>query len=293
MDDSFLYRVTAGETLIGDGAIGTQLLKYGLGGGRYPEEINLENPSLLRKIASEYIEAGADVLTTNTFGASPARLLRRSSALANMATEINTAAVACLKDFNAFISGSIGPCGDILEPYGSAAEVDLWVSFRVQAKALVHAGVDLICVETMMDLREAVLAVKAVRSISKQIPIIASMTFNLTPAGSFTIMGDSPVKVAESLVTAGANLVGTNCGDGTPVSIAAIQEFQLLSPVPLFIQPNAGRPFLDDDDVVYPESPEFMATALGRLTNISLIGGCCGTTPAHIKAISAVFHGRH
>ncbi len=182
----FLERIQAGETLVGDGAWGTQLMARGLQAGESPEAINLSNPGVLAEIAALYVDAGADLITTNTFGGSSLRL--KDHGLDDRTEKINRAAVAAIAPVvadRAYVAGSMGPTGKILEPYGDTAPEIVAEAFERQAGALVEAGADLIVVETMIDLREAELAIKAVRSASAEIPLIATMTFRCNTARIF------------------------------------------------------------------------------------------------------------
>ena len=285
-----LARLAAGETLCGDGAWGTQLMARGLGPGASPESLNLERPEVLVEVAELYLDAGADLLTTNTFGGSPLNLAAHG--LDDLTEEINRLAVEALEPVakgRACISASVGPTGKILEPYGDTAPEVVVDAFNRQIGALIEAGADLICVETMIDLREAELAVRAARSISGEIPVIATMTFDATPRGFFTTMGTSVEEACSTLIEAGADIVGSNCGNGIDTMLDIARVFEKHSPVPVIIQSNAGLPKNRGGELVYPESPEFMAARVGRLMElgVSIIGGCCGTTPEHIRAIRA------
>jgi 5-methyltetrahydrofolate--homocysteine methyltransferase len=175
----------------------------------------------------------------------------------------------------------------MLKPLGDTEPEEITSSFQRQIKALLSAGADVICIETMMDVNEAALAIRAVRSLDPAIPIMATMTFNKLPQGFFTIMG-SPIKAAAAeLEKAGADIIGSNCGNGIEDMIAIAREFRQNSRLPIAIQSNAGLPLSDGTSLTYPETPEFMA---GRATEllalgVQVIGGCCGTTPEHIRAI--------
>ena len=262
----------------------------GLAAGKCPESINLDDPEVLAEVAELYLDAGADLVTTNTFGGSPLNLA--SHGLEERSEEINRAAVEVLKpvvEGRAYISASVGPTGRILEPYGDAAPDDVAEAFDRQIRALVEAGADLICIETMIDLREAELAIRAARSISTEIPIIATMTFDATQRGFFTTMGSSVEQACENLVEAGADIVGSNCGNGIDTMLEIAREFSRHSSVPVIIQSNAGLPSNAHGELVYPETPEFMAARVAQLIGlgVSIIGGCCGTGPEHIRAIRA------
>jgi len=258
--------------------------------------MNLKNSGVLVEIAKLYLDAGADLVTTNTFGASPLNLA--SHGLGQRSEEINRVAVEVLGPVTqgrAYISASVGPTGRILEPYGDAAPEEVADAFDRQIGALVKAGADLICVETMIDLREAELAVRAARSISADIPVVATMTFDDTPRGFFTTMGTSIEQACGSLVEAGADMVGSNCGNGIETMLEIAREFTMHASRPIIIQSNAGLPVNRGGELIYPESPEFMAEQVGRLMDlgVSIIGGCCGTTPDHIRAIRSAIDAHH
>jgi 5-methyltetrahydrofolate--homocysteine methyltransferase len=283
-----LERLQAGEILCSDGAWGTQLMARGLKPGDSPEALNLSNPDALVEVASLYIEAGAQLITTNTFGGSSLKL--HSYALDDRTEEINRAAVEVLKPLvadKAYILASVGPTGKLLKPYGDTEPEAMAEAFNRQTGALVEAGADLICVETMIDLTEARLAIEAARSHSAEIPIVATMTFDATPRGFFTTMGVTVEQACAGLVETGANIVGSNCGNGIDKMVEIAREFATHSSVPVIIQSNAGVPENVGGEVVYPESPEFMAERVGQLIDLGvvIIGGCCGTGPDHIRAL--------
>jgi 5-methyltetrahydrofolate--homocysteine methyltransferase len=280
-----------GELLVGDGAWGTQLLERGLKPGGCPEEFNLEQPEILSEIADRYVEAGAEILTTNTFGGSGLRL--RPFGLEDRTEQVNEAAVEAARHAagdRARVSGSVGPTGSILKPYGDADESEVRETFERQILALTRAGVDLLCIETMTDLREAILAVKAAKAIAPAVPVAATMTFEPTRRGYFTVMGVTVEQAAGGLGEAGADLVGSNCGIGIEAMIGVAREFKRHTPLPMVIQPNAGLPQNRGGRVVYPETPEFMADKARELIDlrVSVLGGCCGTTPEHVRAIRNV-----
>jgi 5-methyltetrahydrofolate--homocysteine methyltransferase len=288
--NSPLARLEAGETLCGDGAWGTQLMARGLPSGECPESMNLTRPEVLVEIAELYLDSGADLVTTNTFGGSPLKLALHG--LDDRTEKINRVAVEALNPVvkgRAYISASVGPTGRILEPYGDTAPEVVADAFNRQIGALIEAGADLICVETMIDLNEAALAVRAARSISTELPVIATMTFEATPRGFFTTMGSTVEQACSTLVEAGADIVGSNCGNGIDTMLEIAREFAAHATSPVIIQSNAGLPDNRGGELVYPESPEYMAERVSQLMDlgIAIIGGCCGTGPEHIRAIRA------
>jgi 5-methyltetrahydrofolate--homocysteine methyltransferase len=283
-----------GKPLISDGAMGSLLIEKGLEAGNAPESMNFERPEVLEEIAAAYLAAGADILHTNTFGGSGLKL--SSYALDGKVKEINEIAVAAARKVaggDAVVSASCGPTGKLLKPFGDVEEDALYDTFRRQLEFAIGAGVDAVTVETMTDLTEATLAVKAAKSISRSIPVLATMTFDSTPRGFFTIMGVSIEQAARGLEEAGADVIGSNCGNGIETMVEIAREFTKVSKVPILIQANAGLPEIRDDVVIYPESPEFMAEKSKALVDlgVAIIGGCCGTTPEHIRALRRMVDG--
>ena len=286
-----LTRLAAGSVLVGDGAWGTLLLARGLRQGEPPEGVNLTRPEVLEDIATQYLKAGADLITTNTFGGSPARL--RQFGLDGQTEAINSAAVGAVRRVaqgHAYTSASVGPSGHLLKPYGDADPADIGAGFERQMRALAEAGADLLCIETMTDLAEAVLAVRAARTVAPSLPVMATMTFESTRRGFFTVMGASIELAVRGLSDAGADILGSNCGNGSEAMVAIAREFRARTARPIAIQPNAGLPQPLAGVLVYPETPEFMAEQARELlaAGVAIIGGCCGTTPAHTRALREV-----
>ncbi len=279
------------KILVADGAMGTMLFAKGLKPGEPPESVNLENPEILEEIAQTYFDAGADIIQTNTFGASPLKL--SDYGLQDKTEEINRIAVEKVRkvvEEKTYVSGSVGPSGKLLKPFGDTEPEDIYKSYERQMKALINAGVDLICIETMTDLNEATLAIKAAKSISPEIPIMATMTFDETPRGFYTIMGVSIEAAVVGLQKAGADIIGSNCGNGIENMIKIAREFKKYAILPIIIQSNAGIPKMKEGKLFYSETPEFFAEKAKELIDagVSIIGGCCGTTPEYIRAIRKV-----
>ncbi len=286
--ENILERLRRGDVIVGDGALGTQLMKRGLKHGEPPEIYNLTQPHVLEEIASLYLEAGAEIITTNSFGASSLRL--RQFSLDQDAEAINRAAVEAVRRAvgnKAYVSASIGPTARMIRPLGDTEPEEIYSSFRGQIGALLSAGADMICIETMTDLNEAKLALTAVRSLDLKVPVMATMTFAKTPKGFFTLMGSSIQSVASALDSAGANIIGSNCGEGIESMIGIAREFRQHSRLPIAIQSNAGLPAASETGLVYPETPDYVAGKAVELLNlgVQIIGGCCGTGPEHIRAI--------
>lgn len=283
-----LERLRTGPVLIGDGAWGTLLMARGLPPGEPPEALNLSRPEVLEEIARQYLEAGADVITTNTFGGSPARL--RTYRLDDLVEAINRAAVEAARRAvgrRAYVSASIGPSGRLLAPHGDADPTEIGAGFELQVRAVAEAGADLVCIETMTDLAEAVLAVRAARRAAPGLPVMATMTFEKTRRGFFTVMGDSIAQSIRELTEAGADILGSNCGNGSDVMLEIARDIRSRTDRPIAIRPNAGLPVTRSGAVVYPEDPAFLAVRARALmeAGVALVGGCCGTTPDHVRAI--------
>ena len=292
---TLLDRLRKDEILLVDGAMGTMLMERGLRPGECPEKWNLERPEVLEDVARLYFEAGADIIQTNTFGGSPLKLAHYN--LDSQTEEINVKAVRAVRQAvgdQAMIAASCGPTGGLLKPYGDIKPEVMSAAFKRQLAALLAEGIDLIFVETMTDLAEATLVIKAAKSLSPSTPVCATMTFDATPRGFYTVMGVSIEQAATGLAEAGADVIGSNCGNGIENMIKIAEEFRRHSPLPLLIQSNAGLPEIRDDKVVYAETPEFMAEKSRQLLDagVNIIGGCCGTTPAHITAFRQIVDDR-
>lgn len=288
---TFLEKIKMGKVLVGDGAWGTMLFNRGLAQGDCPELFNLTHPEVIEEVAQLYIDAGAELITTNTFGGSPLKLSDYD--LDHKVFEINSEAVRIVKEIvpvDVFVSGSVGPSGRMLLPYGDSEPEEIFEGFKKQIGALIEAKADLICIETMMDLQEALLAVKATRELSANIPLAVTMTFDKTPKGYFTMMGVSIENAANSLSETGADILGSNCGNGIDKMIEIAKEFNNVTDKYLLIQSNAGMPLMKDGGLHYPESPDYFGEKTVELieAGVSIIGGCCGSTPDHIKAIRCV-----
>ncbi|UCE23924.1 MAG: homocysteine S-methyltransferase family protein [Candidatus Zixiibacteriota bacterium] len=286
-----LERLSKGEILVSDGAMGTMLFERGLKSGDCPEKINLEKPETLTEIAALYAGAGADIVSTNTFGGSPLKLAQYG--LDGKTEEINVAAIRAARqaiDNRSYIAASVGPCGRLLEPYGDCRPEEVSGGFRRQLEAIFSEAVDAVFVETMTDINEAILTVKAAKDLSPSTPVSASMTFDETPRGFLTIMGVSVEQACKELGEAGADIVGSNCGNGIENMTKIAAEFALHTTLPIIIQSNAGLPAIVDGKPIYSETPEFMAANCDQLldSGVRIIGGCCGTTPEHIASIRKV-----
>jgi 5-methyltetrahydrofolate--homocysteine methyltransferase len=286
--DSLLARLSRGERLVGDGAWGTQLMLRGLPAGQPPEWFALERPEVIEEVARLYLEAGADLVTTDTFGGSSFRL--KLHGLDGERGRINRQAVEAVRRAvagRALVSASVGPSGQLLEPFGDTPAGAVEAAFEEQIAVLAEAGADVLCIETMSDLGEATLALRAARRAAPALPVIATMTFERTPRGFFTVMGTGAEQAAAALAAAGADVVGSNCGTGIGDMVEVARAMTRLGGPPVAIQPNAGLPETREGEVVYHETPESMASRVAELLEIgvTIVGGCCGTTPEHTRAI--------
>jgi len=294
-----LLAAIAGKVLLADGAMGTQLQRAGLEPGGCGEAWNLDHPERVLAIQRGYVAAGADCLLTNTFGASRIMLERYEEA--GRVEEINRAAPALARAAfggrPGFVIGDIGPFGGLLEPYGELPRDKVEAAFREQARALVAGGVDAIIIETQTALEELEIAIAAAREAGAPV-VIGSLAFDrmLDEADVRTMMGVSPEAAAEVLARAGADVAALNCGTGIDLTMAAevARRYHGASGLPVMAQPNAGQPVLEAGQVVYRETPEQMAVGLPALLDAGarIVGGCCGSTPDHIRAFRTIIDAR-
>ena len=277
--------------LLGDGAMGTQLMFAGLEQGGSGEAWNLTHPERVLAIQRRYVEAGSECLLTNTFGGS--RIMLNRHGIADDAAAINAAAVAIARDAfggrDGYVIGDIGPFGGLMEPYGEFTEAQVLAAFREQAKALVDAGADAIIIETQTSLEELRLGLRAAREAGAAC-VIGSMAYDVTLDGTTfrTMMGVDPERAAVFMQEHGADVAALNCGTGMDMERArqAVRRYLEITNLPIMAQPNAGQPKLVDMKVVYDETPAQMVAGVVPLleAGASIIGGCCGSTPDHIRA---------
>jgi 5-methyltetrahydrofolate--homocysteine methyltransferase len=280
------------RVLVLDGAMGTMLQERGLKPGQSPEELNLTAPEIVAGVHAAYVEAGADIIVTNTFGGSSAKLDHYG--LADRVAEINEKAVRLAREVagdNVYVAGSIGPTGRFVEPVGDLSFDEMAAIFREQAKALIDGGCDLISLETFLDIKEIRAAVIAIRELSQDIPIIAMLTFE---EKGRSVLGSPPQAAAITLEAVGANVIGSNCGLGVEGMYDVLKAMREVCNLPLICQANAGLPILKEGHTVFPDSPEQMTAYHDRLIELGvrIIGGCCGTTPAHIGAMKEALDGK-
>jgi len=278
-----------GRILVSDGAWGTFLHQRGLLPGECPELWNVTRQNDVLAIAKSYIDSGADMILTNSFGGSPTKL--QHYGLEERTYELNKAAAKISREAagnDKIVLGSIGPTGVILM-MGEVSEETLYKGFMIQADALIKGGVDAICIETMSAIDEACAAIRAVKAVS-DLEIVCTFTFEKTNDGKYkTMMGVSPAEMVIAVKEAGASVIGANCGNGFENMIEIVKEIRSIdNTTPILIHANAGKPILEDNVTVFPETPEIMVSRVQELISCgaNIIGGCCGTTPDHIKAIS-------
>ncbi|HYP49400.1 MAG TPA: bifunctional homocysteine S-methyltransferase/methylenetetrahydrofolate reductase, partial [Pyrinomonadaceae bacterium] len=268
-----------------DGAVGTRLYDKGVYINRSYDELNLTAPDLVREVHGEYVRAGAEIIETNTYGATEHKL--QSYGLDKSLREINIAAARLARDAageRAFVAGAIGPLGLRIEPYGPTSFDEAKEMFKAQAEALLEGGVDLFVLETFSDLSEIRQAIRAIQEIC-DLPFIAQMTIQMDGSTSF---GTTPEVFTTRLDEWGADVIGLNCGVGPALVLSAIETMRPVTKKKLSVQPNAGLPRDVQGRQMYMCSPEYMATYARRFIQVgaSFIGGCCGTTPAHIKLLA-------
>jgi len=290
MKENILQVLARGELIIGDGAMGTMLQSKGLPAGTMPELWNAEHPEVVQGILQGYLEAGAQILTTNTFGGN--RLRMRDAGLEERTRELVRLGAELARQVaggRAWVAGSVGPTGQLLEPFGTLSASEAEEAFAEQISALVEGGVDIILVETQHDAGEACAAIRAAKAVC-QLPVFCTFAFN---AKGRTMMGLTPEEAAQRAQEAGADVVGANCGDGPAAILAGLEKMKDVAQVPLMAQSNAGVPQLEEGTTSWDVTPEEMAEHAKTFVSLGarIVGGCCGTTPAHIAAIAAALKG--
>ncbi len=287
---ALLNKIAEGRTLVSDGAWGTFLHQKGLKADECPESWNLSRPEEVLEIARSYVEAGADIILTNSFGGSPRKL--QGYGLQDQAYELNKAAAEISRKAagdRVLVLGSIGPTG-IMVMMGEVPPQEIFRGFMEQARGLADGGVDGIVVETMTDPEEARLAIEAVKKVC-DLDVACTFTFSKNQDGAYrTMMGTGIGDYLEMALSAGADVIGANCGNGTAGMIEIVREIRKLNrDIPVLVHANAGLPRYQDGTTVFPESPGEMAPQMKDLVaaGANLVGGCCGTTPEHIRQIVA------
>jgi len=284
---NLILEIIKQRPLLFDGAMGTMLMKAGQGSLKTPILLNLDEPDLVTDIHRQYYAAGADAVITNTFGGSPLKLV--ADGLEQQMVELNREAVKLTRQAcpdGKYVAGDIGPSGKMLKPLGDVAPEDMMDNFFSQAAVLFESGVDLIIIETMYSLDEALAAVQGAR-MAGDILLLASMTYTRTKNGFFTVMGENVSRCVAALEEAGADMMGANCTLNSADTIDLTKELRAATDKPLLIQPNAGKPVTSKGITYYEQTPaEFAADAKKiHAAGADMIGGCCGTTPEFIQAI--------
>ena len=290
MRTTLLDLLNEGKPVVADGGMGTMLFAKGLERGSAPELWNVERPDDVRNIHRDYIDAGAQIILTNTFGGSAFRL--RGHTLADRVHELNYAAarLACeeadVAEHPVVVGGSMGPTGQMLEPLGDLTFDDAVAAFEAQAAALVEGGVDVLWIETMADLEEVHAAVEGCRRAAPDMPVVTTMTFDTRGR---TMMGVTPERAVTTLSEYNVIALGANCGNGPDEIEAVIGKMHEAGPaVSLIAKANAGLPHMEDGQAVYDASPDDMNAYAARVRaqGAQIVGACCGSTPDHIRAIA-------
>ena len=286
----FLERLNTEPALIADGATGTNLQKVGLAGGMHAEDWVLDCPEKILDLEKAFAAAGSDILLTCTFGATSLRL--KGARHAGEAVAINEQAAGLARQAAAprglLVAGSMGPLGQLLKPYGPVLPDEARAAFTEQAQALANGGVDLLLIETHFALEEASAAFEAARSVT-DLPIVVSFSYD---RGTRSMMGARPASVVKTYKAMGAAMVGANCGTTLENMETIIKEYAGSEPgFPLWAKPNAGLPRLEDGQTLYDVTPAQMADFARRYVGLGarVVGGCCGSTPAHVEAIAREF----
>ena len=288
---SAIYEALENAVLASDGAMGTMLQERGLTDGGAPELWNVEKPEEIEAVLEAYAAAGAKFITTNTFGATRGRL--ELHGLADRVFELNQAGAAIARKVadrhpGCFVMGDIGPSGELMDPMGTLTPESAKELFAEQIKGLVAGGVDAILIETMSDLAEVEAVVEAAKEVAPGMPIIATMSFDTNLR---TMMGVKPAMAVTHLSSIGVRIIGANCGRGTDEMRQIAQEMVNARPEGVFIitQSNSGLPKLVGDTFIYEGTPDEMAKYAAEMKEmgVNIVGSCCGSTPAHTKAIAA------
>lgn len=291
MRPSVNERLASGRILLCDGAMGTMLQAAGLEAGEVPELMNLQRAERVLAVHLAYVAAGADIITTNTFGGTRVKMARADAeALVEEANKTGAQIAREAAGDHVLVAGSLGPTGELLAPLGDLSEEDACAAYAEQAAALAKGGVDLFLIETMSDLGEVKAAVAGIRRVSN-LPIFCTMTFD---TGGRTMMGVAPAQAAAALAELNVDAFGANCGQGPAEMEAVAREMLAARPrATVIVQPNAGVPTLVGDRAVYDVEPEQMAEFARRYAalGVRIIGSCCGSTPAHTAAIACALEG--
>lgn len=284
----FLDRLQSGKTLVIDGATGTNLQARGLPAGSPSDLWVLDNPAEVLRLHRDFLQAGSDIILTDTFGSS--RLHLSHAGLESRFEETNRKAVSLAREaaapFGALVAGSLGPLGEMVAPLGTLSEESAQAEYAAQARLLAEAGVDLLVIETQFDLTEAAAALRGVRSVS-DLPVVVSFSYD---RGMRSMMGVKPVQMGQAFAPLGVAALGINCGRSLEDNLRVLQELRACTDLPVWFKPNAGMPKSDAQGKTYFDiDPETMGRAAPGWIEAGarLVGGCCGTTPEHLAAIAS------
>jgi 5-methyltetrahydrofolate--homocysteine methyltransferase len=289
--NKFLERLNSGEILVADGATGSNLQKMGLRPGQAPEDLIIDNPALLLKLESSFVEAGSDIILTCTFGGTRMRMKDsnyqdRTPEVNIRAAELAHRAAAAAGRPNVLVAGSMGPLGTLIKPYGPLEAEQVHETFAEQAKALAEGGADLLLIETMFSFEETTAAYEGARSVT-ELPIVVSFSYD---RGTRSMMGVKPMDVMKRYTEMGAEVVGANCGNTLENMEIVVKEYADTVPnFPIWAKPNAGIPRMDiqTEQAIYDMGPQDMAAYARKYVALGarIVGGCCGSTPEHVAAI--------
>ena len=287
-----LKDIEKGKIFLLDGATGTFLQNNGLEPGGCPELMNIESPEVISKMAHNYFSNGSDIVLTNTFGGNQYRL--KHYGLESRTVEINRLATEIAKEasndyIDKYVFGSIGPTGEFIEPLGNVSEKEMYDCLFEQMKGLYDGGVDGFMIETQIATEETLLALRVAKENFDVLNIV-SLVYDKGPRGYFTMFGLTPAASIELFFKAGADIVGTNCGNGSEKMVEITNEIREKTTNPILVQANAGIPVIKKNDIIYPETPEFMVEQYKKLIdlNVNILGGCCGTTEKHISEFAKI-----
>lgn len=284
----FLSFLKEEKLVLFDGGMGSQLANLGLslGGGAH----NISHPDKVIEVHKSYVESGAQVIQTNTFTMNPIYL--KTHNLDIDMVKVNQIGVRLAKQAGAlYVVGSMGPTGQMMEPFSLYTEQDMIDCYKAQGRVLAESGVDGFLIETMMDLKEALCALKACKEVAPLLPAIVTLTMSVKTSGGRTLMGQTMAECAKAVADHGGDVIGTNCGELDPEEIAEIVvELKKKTNLPILVQPNAGKPKLINRETVYDMTPEVFAAGIMKCIEggATLVGGCCGTTPDHIREMVRV-----
>lgn len=288
----FLDRLQSAKVLVLDGATGTNLQRRGLPVGTPSDLWVMDQPDKVFQLYCEFVNAGSDIILTNTFGSSRLHLLHAGISERFEQTNLRAVELAqqAVKGTETLVAGSMGPLGEMLEPLGTLSETNAEAEYAAQARQLAQAGVDLLVIETQFDLTEAKAAIRGARSVS-DLPLVCSFSYD---RGTRTMMGVKPTQMARELAESGVTALGINCGKSLDDNLKALNELRAATNLPIWFKPNAGLPHTGENNLVeYDVTPEVMGSHVLAWINAGarLVGGCCGTSPEHLAAIAQVAHG--